>query len=128
MFLKSWHFEHTICSQFREELSLYPSITNSQNTLPHYRDCKIDVYLKCSLQSAGVRIVPKIYTCLSCLTSLITSAMWLLCLVLHQVNLETRTWDIFNLHYINFLSLKKDNWVSNSVCPDMERVSVFKTF
>jgi len=47
---------------------------------------------------------------------------------LHQVNLETRTWDIFNLHYINFLSLKKDNWVSNSVCPDMERVSVFKTF
>lgn len=58
-FLQSWRFERTICSQFSEALTLYLSITNSQNTLPHYRDCKIDLYLKCSLQSPGVHIVPK---------------------------------------------------------------------
>lgn len=61
----------------------------------------------------------RIYICLSCLTSLQTRAMWLLCLVLHHPNLETRAWDIFKLHYLYFLSLKTTA-LSNSVWPDME--------
>lgn len=54
----------------------------------------------------------RIYNCLSCLTSNrpspIMSVMWLLSLVLQQVSLGKRTWNIFMLLHVYILSSEED--------------------
>lgn len=86
--------EHCLC--------IHPSITHSRNRLPHYQDCKLNAKCRCEW----------ILACLSSITSnrclLIMSAMWFRIIVMRRVSLETRTRDIFVLHWLCFISSNED--------------------